>query len=270
MVSMPWRWWCRTPSPIGKRRTFWTPIIASLQPHEVKPTVAPPTWLTARVRQWPFEYLVTLHQDSVDLSRAQALAFQFQLPGPSETWLDGATAPVGAPTAETCQLSVKGTPASAVPPGIAPWAWHASDSRRKVWKSCVGSAPPSGWSRRCWRVWFSVGKPPVPRWPAKETPGLWTGPPTFGYGLSSGRHRNSKDSGRRPRRLSIGGVLPRKTLPPVRPTCASWNACRSKATPGPPGRTSRYIRLKITPGYRRSTFCPAVPDKASGAGRGAP
>jgi hypothetical protein len=84
-----------------------TPIIASIQPHEVTPAVAPPSWLTARVRQWPFEYLVTLYQDAVDLSRLQALAFQFQLPGQSETWLDGATAPVGLPTAAARQLSAK-------------------------------------------------------------------------------------------------------------------------------------------------------------------
>jgi hypothetical protein len=85
-----------------------TPIIASIQPHEVVPTAAPPAWLTARVRQWPFEYLVTLHQETVDLSRPQALAFQFQLPGQSgETWLDGATAPVGPQTAQAQQLSVK-------------------------------------------------------------------------------------------------------------------------------------------------------------------
>jgi hypothetical protein len=85
-----------------------TPIIASIQPHEVKPAVAPPTWLTSRVRQWPFEYLLTLYQDTVDLSRLQALAFQFQLPGQSEAWLDGATLPIGPQTAQTRQLSVKG------------------------------------------------------------------------------------------------------------------------------------------------------------------
>ncbi len=85
-----------------------TPIIASIQPHEITPAAAPPSWLTARVRQWPFEYHVTLHQDAVDLSRLQALAFQFQLPGQGETWLDGATAPLGPETTATRQLSAKG------------------------------------------------------------------------------------------------------------------------------------------------------------------
>jgi hypothetical protein len=94
----------------SNRRTVYvlTPVIASIQPHEVTPAVAPPSWLTARVRQWPFEYHVTLHQDAVDLSRLQALAFQFQLPGQGETWLDGATSPLGPETAATRQLSAKG------------------------------------------------------------------------------------------------------------------------------------------------------------------
>ncbi len=85
-----------------------TPIFASIQPHEVLAAVAPPSWLTSRVRQWPFEYHVTLYQDTVDLSRLQALAFQFQLPGQSEIWLDGATAPLGPETTTTRQLSAKG------------------------------------------------------------------------------------------------------------------------------------------------------------------
>jgi hypothetical protein len=96
--------------PQSNRSTVYvlTPILASIQPHEIAPAVAPPSWLTARVRQWPFEYHVTLHRDAVDLSRLQALAFQFQLPGQSETWLDGATSPLGPETAATRQLSVKG------------------------------------------------------------------------------------------------------------------------------------------------------------------
>ena len=85
-----------------------TPIIASIQPHEITPAVAPPSWLTARVRHWPFEYHVTLYQDTVDLNRLQALAFQFQLPGQGETWLDGATSPLGPEAAATRQLSVRG------------------------------------------------------------------------------------------------------------------------------------------------------------------
>ena len=42
----------------------------------------------SRVRQWPFEYLVTLYQEAADGSQSQALAFQFQLPGPDGR-LDG-------------------------------------------------------------------------------------------------------------------------------------------------------------------------------------
>jgi hypothetical protein len=84
-----------------------TPVIASIQPHEVMAAVPPPSWLTSRVRQWPFEYHVTLYQDAVDLSRLQALAFQFQLPSQSETWLDGATSPLGPETTATRQLSAK-------------------------------------------------------------------------------------------------------------------------------------------------------------------
>jgi hypothetical protein len=85
-----------------------TPIIASIQPHEVTAAAAPPSWLTGRVRQWPFEYHVTLYQEAADLSRLQGLAFQFQLPGQGETWLEGAASPLGPETGATRQLSAKG------------------------------------------------------------------------------------------------------------------------------------------------------------------
>lgn len=87
---------------------FVTPVFASVGRHEVKPAVAPPAWLTSRVRQWPFEYLVTLFQDSIDLSRSESVAFQFQLPGQRETWFDGAASSVGPGTADAQQLSTKG------------------------------------------------------------------------------------------------------------------------------------------------------------------
>jgi len=93
----------------GRRAMYFvTPVFASVGRHEVKPTIAPPAWLTSRVRQWSFEYLVTLYQDSIDLSRSQSVAFQFQLPGQSETWFDGAASSAGPGTADAQQLSVKG------------------------------------------------------------------------------------------------------------------------------------------------------------------
>ncbi len=93
----------------GRRAVyFMTPVFVSVGRHEVKPAVAPPAWLTSRIRQWPFEYLVTLYQDTIDLSRPQAVAFQFQLPGQRETWFDGAASSVGPGTVDTQQLSAKG------------------------------------------------------------------------------------------------------------------------------------------------------------------
>ncbi len=92
----------------GRRMVFFqTPVVALIQPHEIKPTAAPPAWLTSRVRQWPFEYQVTLHQESVDGSQPQALAFQFQLPGQTEAWMDGSST-VLSQTTEARQLLVKG------------------------------------------------------------------------------------------------------------------------------------------------------------------
>ena len=95
--------------PQSNKQTVYvlTPVLASIQPHEVTPAMTPPAWLTSRVRQWPFEYLVSLYRDTVDLSRPQALAFQFQLPGQRDVWLDGATAPLESAAAEVRQLRVK-------------------------------------------------------------------------------------------------------------------------------------------------------------------
>jgi hypothetical protein len=77
----------------GQTVSFQTPVIALLRQYEVIPAVAPPAWLTSRVRQWPFTYRVTLYQDSAGPSRPQSVAFQFQLPAQPETWLEGAAAP---------------------------------------------------------------------------------------------------------------------------------------------------------------------------------
>lgn len=91
----------------GRRTAFLqTPVVASIQPHEIKPTAAPPAWLTSRVRQWPFEYRVTLHQESGDGSQPQALAFQIQLPGQAETWVEG-TSTILAQTPEARELLAK-------------------------------------------------------------------------------------------------------------------------------------------------------------------
>jgi hypothetical protein len=115
------------------RRTAYvrTPVLASIQPHEVQAAMVPPVWLTSRVRQWPFEYLVTLHQDAVELSRPQALAFQFQLPGQSEVWLDGATSPVGPETAATRHLSAKA-------PRLLPASEHLRDGVARFRLSAQG------------------------------------------------------------------------------------------------------------------------------------
>jgi hypothetical protein len=92
----------------GRRAMYFlTPVLTSIQQHEVKPAATPPAWLTSRVRQWPFEYLVTLYEDTVDQSPQQSVAFQFQLPGQPDTWLDGATLPVQAPATDARQLSAR-------------------------------------------------------------------------------------------------------------------------------------------------------------------
>jgi hypothetical protein len=93
----------------GRRTAFFlTPVIASIRPHEIKPAVAPPAWLSSRVRQWPFEYLVTLYQEATDVSQSQALAFQFQLPGQTDAWMEGSMSPVASQTPQERLLLVKG------------------------------------------------------------------------------------------------------------------------------------------------------------------
>ena len=102
----------------GRRTAFFqTPVIALIQPHEIAATAAPPAWLTSRVRQWPFEYQVTFHQESGDGSQAQALAFQLQLPGQVATWLEGIST-ILSQTAEARQLVVKGPRFLPVAPGL--------------------------------------------------------------------------------------------------------------------------------------------------------
>lgn len=93
----------------GRRTAFFvTPVVASIRPHEIKPVLAPPAWLSSRVRQWPFEYQVTLRQEAVDVNRPQALAFQFQLPGQADAWMEGATSSAPSQTPDERLLLVRG------------------------------------------------------------------------------------------------------------------------------------------------------------------
>ena len=112
-------------------------MIATIRPHEIKPAVAPPAWLTSRVRQWPFEYQVTLHQETADASRPQALAFQFQLPGQTETWMDGTTSSIPSQT-----------PGGATAPGQGPAVPAGSrrdlrDGMVQFKLSCAGAGSPA-------------------------------------------------------------------------------------------------------------------------------
>lgn len=66
-----------------------TPIVLSVQPHEVVPVLAPATWITPHVRQWPFEYRVAIQNESGDAPQISAIAFQFLLPDRQPVWLDG-------------------------------------------------------------------------------------------------------------------------------------------------------------------------------------
>jgi hypothetical protein len=116
----------------GRRTAFFvTPVIASIRPHEIKPAVAPPAWLSSRVRQWPFEYLVTLHQETADGSQSQALAFQFQLPGQTDAWMEGATSSVPSQTPQERLLLVKG-------PRFLPAVQGLKDGMAQFKLSCQG------------------------------------------------------------------------------------------------------------------------------------
>ncbi len=86
---------------------FLTPVIASIRQYEVKPVLNPPAWVTSRVRQWPFEYRVTLFEDDIGMHEPRSVAFQFQLPGQTDVWFDGVTAPVQSEAGELRQLSAR-------------------------------------------------------------------------------------------------------------------------------------------------------------------
>ncbi len=64
-----------------------TPVMMTIQQHEVDAVLAPPAWITSRVRRWPFAYRVTLRGASSDLTES-ALAAQFQLPADDPVWLE--------------------------------------------------------------------------------------------------------------------------------------------------------------------------------------
>ena len=92
----------------GDRRLYFqTPVVTSVRKHDIEPVVAPPTWLTSRVRQWPFEFQVTLYQDAARLGQVESVAFQFRLPGRDGKWFDGAAVPVESDTPDAKRLSVR-------------------------------------------------------------------------------------------------------------------------------------------------------------------
>jgi len=86
---------------------FQTPVLITIRQHKVEPALAPPAWITPHVRRWPFEYQVTLHQESGDLSQAE-LTFQFQLPGEDPAWLDGSIQAIESASPDERQLLAKG------------------------------------------------------------------------------------------------------------------------------------------------------------------
>jgi hypothetical protein len=116
----------------GRRTMFFlTPTIALIRPHEVLPAVSPPAWLTSRVRQWPFAYQVTLQQEAAEAGPPQALAFQFQLPGQTDTWMEGTASSIQSQRPEERQLLVRG-------PRFLPAARELRDGRMQFRLSSQG------------------------------------------------------------------------------------------------------------------------------------
>jgi len=64
-----------------------TPPLVSIGKIEVVRLIPPPGFLTERVRQWPFRYHVPIQPDWS--FHPTNLAFEFQLPGIKDRWLDG-------------------------------------------------------------------------------------------------------------------------------------------------------------------------------------
>ncbi len=66
-----------------------TPVLVSIQPHEIVPVLSPAAWITPHVRQWPFEYRVSVQKENGQSPQASAMAFQFCLPSDEGLWYDG-------------------------------------------------------------------------------------------------------------------------------------------------------------------------------------
>lgn len=84
-----------------------TPIVLAIHPHETVPVVAPPAWITPYVRQWPFEYQVTIQKETADAPQVSAMVFQFRLPSSRPVWLDGSVHAAGPEGSESLSLSLK-------------------------------------------------------------------------------------------------------------------------------------------------------------------
>ncbi|HNY79264.1 MAG: vWA domain-containing protein [Sedimentisphaerales bacterium] len=85
-----------------------TPVLLSIQPHEVVPVLAPAAWITPGVRQWPFEYRVTVRKESAGTPKVAAMAFEFQLPSARPVWQEGSVHATESGAAGAVPLSLKG------------------------------------------------------------------------------------------------------------------------------------------------------------------
>jgi hypothetical protein len=86
---MRWRWSGRDPQSGQIVASLTTPVLLSIQPHEIVPVLTPAAWITPGVRQWPFEYRVTVRKESADAPQVAAMAFEFQLPSARPVWQEG-------------------------------------------------------------------------------------------------------------------------------------------------------------------------------------
>ncbi|HPC94029.1 MAG TPA: vWA domain-containing protein [Sedimentisphaerales bacterium] len=84
-----------------------TPVVLSIQPHEVVPVLSPAAWITPGVRQWPFEYRVSVRSENGGAPQVSAMAFEFQLPSAHPIWLEGSVHATGSSSAEGATLSLK-------------------------------------------------------------------------------------------------------------------------------------------------------------------
>jgi len=83
-----------------------TPTIVTIQQNEVATILAPPAWITPRVRRWPFEYRVTLRREPGELSEA-APVLQFQLSGDDPAWLEASARVTESDTSESLEVLVE-------------------------------------------------------------------------------------------------------------------------------------------------------------------